>query len=47
MKRIIQYWNAAIPPDVKELTETWQESNPDFEYTLFSHKQALNFMKTL
>ena len=45
MKKIIQYWNADMPTDVKVLTETWQEMNPTFEYILFDHELAQKFMQ--
>ena len=43
MKKIIQYWNADMPTDVKVLTATWQEMNPTFEYILFDHELAQKF----
>jgi mannosyltransferase OCH1-like enzyme len=45
MKRIIQYWDGNIPADVKVLTETWREMNPDFDYILYDYNQALRFIK--
>jgi tetratricopeptide (TPR) repeat protein len=40
-KSIVQFWSAAsLPPDLRELTDTWKGQNPDFSYHLFGEAEA-------
>lgn len=44
-KRIIQFWNEPEPPlEIKKLSQTWIELNPDYEYILFSWNSAIDFI---
>jgi tetratricopeptide (TPR) repeat protein len=44
-KRIIQYWDAAKPPqEVLELMQQWHDNHPDFEYLRFDDRSAQKFL---
>lgn len=44
-KRITQFWDGQLPEDIKPLTQSWQEANPDFEYHIFNKADALSFFE--
>lgn len=43
-RKIIQFWNNQPPSDIRNLTISWKEKNPTFQYELFSYDTALNFL---
>lgn len=44
-KTIVQYWDQGLPEEhVRELTETWVEKNPSYEYKLFNRVSAEKFI---
>lgn len=45
MMDIIQYWDGPVPDDVKELTQSWKDKNPNHNHIFFDKKKASDFMK--
>ena len=46
-RRIVQYWDESNPPqEVKNLCQSWQQCNPDYEYHLFDYERAIAFLET-
>jgi len=43
-RRIGQFWDAHIPPDIERLCEEWRANNPDFLYRRFSGAEARNYL---
>ena len=44
-RRITQYWDENIPPDIERLCEEWRVNNPDFHYRRFSKAQAQRYLE--
>ncbi|WP_165735334.1 WcbI family polysaccharide biosynthesis putative acetyltransferase [Pseudoalteromonas sp. C8] len=44
-KVIVQYWDGELPAEIKKLTDTWKKNNPEFEYKIFNHEQAVKFIR--
>jgi mannosyltransferase OCH1-like enzyme len=46
-KRIIQYWDDAVPPpDIAVLMESWKEAHPNFEYIRLDDRTAQVFLES-
>jgi predicted Zn-dependent protease len=43
-RRIAQYWDERIPPDIERLCEEWRTRNPDFHYRRFSSADARRYL---
>ena len=39
-RRISQYWDSGIPPDIERLCEEWRTRNPDFAYRRYTSATA-------
>ena len=46
-RKIGQYWDEAIPPDIERLCEEWRTKNPDFAYRRFSNADARGFLRPI
>jgi predicted Zn-dependent protease len=44
-RKIGQYWDDQIPPDIERLCEEWRTTNPDFIYRRFSKADARGFLE--
>ncbi|MDE3177656.1 MAG: tetratricopeptide repeat protein [Pseudomonadota bacterium] len=43
-RKISQYWDERIPPDIERLCEEWRTKNPNFVYRRFSNAEARRFL---
>ncbi|WOD06201.1 WcbI family polysaccharide biosynthesis putative acetyltransferase [Marinomonas sp. GJ51-6] len=41
---IVQYWDGELPDEIKALTKTWKDKNPECDYRIFNHEQAFDFI---
>jgi hypothetical protein len=45
-KTIIQFWDTSPPPsEIEEISNTWQNMNPQFSYTIFDVSAATDFIE--
>ena len=43
-RRIVQFWDENIPPDIASLCAGWREAHPSFAYRLFSKEEARAYL---
>ena len=43
-RKIAQYWDERIPPDIERRCEEWRRNNPDFAYRRFSKAEAQHYL---
>jgi tetratricopeptide (TPR) repeat protein len=46
-RRIVQFWDENIPPDIATLCAGWREAHPSFAYRLFSSEEARAYLASM